>query len=398
MRSSARIFHYFGTRRAYKSNFNPLTSCFSQRISRIVIKKDHYSPKGTFLHDQNLNSNLIECTKSGGWLSNSRFNRLKIWYPKSFKYFSSDRHPFGGLTSGFRAINLNVWRSIYLLPNFRRRNGLNFNVFYIQRKFNGLNSQEVSRVRALLCLDLGGAESFQHFISDVLPLLLPFRNFLQRNTDIIIGLPESSRGDVHRLLLDWVGIQNEIVFLGSNPYFVNELFTITADPKNYVYAVPSSLIYELASQLRLNKSPQNKIALLYRNQRTRNIANFDEIKSWLKIFCRNIGYELLIIDTNKLDITVVRNLLSECKILLSPHGGACYNVLFLRKDSLFVEFIPTKNTNTVEYFARSSGINYLPIPIDFDFYDRSFVIQPSLMINLGIAMKDFLDEQESHLT
>lgn len=395
MRLFAKVWHYFETRRAYKSNFNPLTSCFSQRILRFAIKKEDYTPRGTFIHDENLNSNLMECTKSGGWISNSKFNLLKLWYPKSFKYFGSHGSLFGGLISGFRALNLNLWSSLYLLPNFSRRNGLNFNVFYIQRKLKRSNSQEVSHVSALLCLDLGGAESFQHFISDVLPLLLPFRNFLQRNPDIRIGLPESSGGGVHRLLLDWIGVQNGIVFLDSSPFFVNKLFTITAEPKNYVYSVPSSLIYDLASHLRLSKSPQNKIALFYRNQKTRNIANFIEIESWLRNFCRNIGYELLIIDTNKLDIASVRNLLSDCKILISPHGGACYNVVFLRKDSLFVEFIPTRNTNTVEYFARSSGVNYLPIPIDYDFYDRSFYVPPLLMIALGNAMKNFLEEQKT---
>jgi len=385
-----KVLNYLASRRRFNRIDNIVVRLFSKNISTYKINREDYEPQGSLFSIPIQTAKLDDCFKSGGWFQPVSFINFLLWNPFKFQYFSN-KYPTGGLSSSLNSVKLKKWENVRLYPRYWQSNHLNFNCFKI-RKQGRVHQRELIVHDELLCMDMGGADSFQHFIGDCLPLLIPFVSEISRNRTLKIGLPSNIRSlNVHSSLLRLVGIENDIVLLDkANSHVVKSLFAITAAPSSRVYAIPCSFIHEMSGLVRLQSESRKKIILFKRNEKTRNIRNFSQLVANIESLAIKLGLVFEIIDTNMMSLMEIRDALSTAYLTIAPHGGANYNLIFMPANSFFLEFIPTSNTNTIDHLARSSGLNYVPIPINFDFYEYDFEIPTKVIEGLNVFIRQIV--------
>lgn len=369
-----RLAHYYATRRRYRRNIDWITCNRGKTLKSKQISQKDYHPVGRFIRLNITETSLRRCSKNGGWLFVPLINRVMIWNPLRFKYFRNHPHPSGGLSQNLRAITLKKWDFVELIPGRWPGNSLNFNKFKL-RQLKHSEKRKVEIKATILCLDLGGASTFQHFVGDCLPLIVPFLEIIRNNPDWQIGIVRGAENNFQEIFLRLLNLKNQIFwFENHNKYYLQSVVGVVGKPRNFVYSVPSSFIHKMAQELRFQKTPVNKVILFHRTEKTRNIQNFSELEYALKDLAEEIGFDFMTLNSRDFDLDSMRKLLADTKIVIAPHGGANYNMIFLPQNSLVMEFIPIRNTNSVEHLVRSSGANYFPIPVDSDFYDAFMCI------------------------
>lgn len=105
------------------------------------------------------------------------------------------------------------------------------------------------------------------------------------------------------------------------------------------------------------KPPFRKIYVSRQDASRRPLKNEDVIIDIMKAK----GFE--VVECSSLTVTQQKQLFSECKIVVAPHGAALTNVVWMSPGTMLFEFMPNEVANPCfRDFARQLGINYSNIP------------------------------------
>lgn len=315
--------------------------------------------------------NLGKAKKSGGWSTKVIFNKkIFLWRVSYFSYWKPIYKKFyevGGHSQNIKSLELRKYSNVEYISQSMPGNSLNMYSFFIT--LQNQNSAKLIFDRAVT-LEFSAGYAFQHFIDHAYAYINFLSDFLKKDPYVHVILPSPNKSFIDReFLLKKIGVQNPIHNVNAGDSInIRELIVLKALPKDILYSVPYSLTNLLSRKVNseLKSTKNKKIALIIREEKNRNFNNLEEIIDQLTIFASKNGLELQPIYPNRISTKELANLLSNCLIFLSLHGGAMCNLLFMPKNSYILEIVPDKEGASLFHLAIGGGFKYLPIPMNYD--------------------------------
>jgi hypothetical protein len=330
-------------------------------------------------------SDLKKCSKYGGY--RKVFNKY-YWSHRKLRYFDFNKKIYGGIPKIINNAQLCSVNKIDYYPNAIEGNNVSKYTFKIER-----NKSHKFDIDNAIAFNFGGANSFQHFMQDCLPVINASRDLFIQNPEIAILLPEPVKSFGSRdLILKWLGINNKVINTNFEKISVYTLYFWRFKPFAAKYSLPNNWYKNLFNQLNFSKInlPADKLVLITRNEKSRNFSNIEEITNELKLLSKHLNLDLIVIDSSRADVSYYKNTLGRAKIIIAMHGGASYNLVFAHEDCLFFEFLPMQNTNSTINFVSGLGIRYIPVPINFSLLENNIRIDPQKIKQIGLISIDLL--------
>ena len=364
-----------------------------RRLKKLAVRVQR-DPKilAPFKQDVYFNEKWLEelrkCYKYGGY--KKKFGKF-YWSHKKFKYFDFKASIFDGAPNFIKSANLLLLKEIEYFPRALKPNEVSKYMFKVKK-----NKSSSFDFEFAISFDLGGADSFQHFVQDCLPIILMSKKILTSIPNLIILLPASNKNfPSQKELIRMLGITNQIIETDSKSFSIKNLYYWNFEPFNAKYILPEyweSILFKEYRKVNSN-TKRNQIILITRNEKSRNFANLENIKKSLKNLAKDLNFDFKIIDSSVATLNDYKLEMPKAKVVLSMHGGANYNLIFCSEKTLFFEFIPMIETNTLINFFRHSGITYVPVPIDFRFKQSSDVAIPEEKLKeIQEISKQYVDE------
>ena len=193
------------------------------------------------------------------------------------------------------------------------------------------------------------SHNYFHWMTDVLGRIFIIEKQIQKNP---ILLPSDFKN--HNFIMVTLEILNipYKLFEIEKKYIINNLVipSRTAEVGNY----NKNFIHEISNQLlkhiSLNSSNENikKIWLSRENQSRRRLKNENELKEFLS----NKGYTC--IQPDKLNVLEQINLFKNAESIISTHGAALTNIMFMNQNSKVLEIRNNRDLNNNAFFALAS--------------------------------------------
>jgi capsular polysaccharide biosynthesis protein len=303
-------------------------------------------------------SDLKKCHKNGGY--RTLFGKF-YWSHRKLQYFNFKNNTYGGIPEVITEVLLCKLSNIKYTPNAIRHNDVSKYTFKVQK-----NASIKYDFEDAIAFNFGGANFFQHFVQDCLPVIASAKDFLETHSEITLLLPKPHKNFVSRNeLISMLGITNSIFDTEHKPLLIKNLYYFDFKPFPAKYALPTVYYKKLNQELKLNVEEQNKVVLITRNERTRNIKNIDQVMLFLENFSRSNNLDLVVINSSTATFFDYQSNLASAKVIISMHGGACLNLMFANTDAVFFEFLPISGTDSTIDFVRKMGILAVPVPLDF---------------------------------
>jgi hypothetical protein len=333
-------------------------------VNQVKFMNDlKYSTK--LITAENNHCYLKMCRKSGSWV-NIGFKGIRaiFWTSRYLNYFKglpnvSYTRNFG--TGIIRSSDLISLRNV-VISSAQNSNSLNIYSHQIRSNKHNLLSESAF----YLCVN--GANSFQHFIQDLLPILTLAQPFLQKNPRIPILLKKpdlrfTSFEDFFKLL----DIKNQKIYIEDGDLTVDNLFFINFNPINAIYAHPRELYAKMHNSFHKvipeRTHRQKNLVLLIRNEATRNFDNLEEICNKLTAIAKSLRLTPIFINPSNESFETVIDVFGNAEVILGAHGGAMYNVVFAPSGATVVEFVTITDTDSLLHMSMSLGLNYFPYAI-----------------------------------
>lgn len=212
------------------------------------------------------------------------------------------------------------------------------------------------------------SDGFQHCTQDLIPRIVACKDWLQQNKNVSLVLPYNPH------LFWWLDtffkITNNLIFTHS-PYIkasnnsVN-IYTDIINPLHRCEMVPYSLYLNM--NLIFKNTIDKHIIIFDRSKCDTRVINNTKLLEIVKPYANKNNLELLLIDPSNYDKNTMIKIMNECRGVIAPHGGANYNVLFMRRTEhitdkyrFFIELVANKYLHHTYHIALGSKINYKAI-------------------------------------
>jgi hypothetical protein len=313
---------------------------------------------------------IEKCAKSGSWRKNN------FWIGRPFRWTSTNRPYFYEA----RGEKYSIGADPFFMTGVQLEKLFNCEVIYDNRSSTSLNiysgrinkTTSTPELETAIYLAISGAESFQHFIQDCMPLISLLKTITEipETIPIILMQPQSSFLSIESYIAQ-MGINNPILFLStSNCFRVKELFYLRFKPFNATYNIPPQLYQNSYRQFHYSFSAPketNQVILLDRKEKIRTFGNISPLKEILQSWC----------EKNSLAFVSIQQIFSSAKFVFAIHGGANYNMIWAPSDATLIEFIPTDATDSLFHIVRSYGQTYLPYALRQNKGDISYEVSSS---------------------
>lgn len=209
--------------------------------------------------------------------------------------------------------------------------------------------------------------SFQHFLDGVLPKLVQLHEVITNYTDVYYAFDFSFVDDLPRQLCERLGIpSNRIIDYQSLPW-INGY--VKADKLVLACRVPPLHPELWMKAQELLKLPwlkeswvQKRHIILYfsRNEGTRNnerrVLNEQEVTKTIASFAKENNFEFVIFHPSEFkNLDELFDFLANVDIVIGPHGGAFYNIIFMRRDIKVIELMP----NTSSFASMNNAVHLI---------------------------------------
>jgi capsular polysaccharide biosynthesis protein len=147
-----------------------------------------------------------------------------------------------------------------------------------------------------------------------------------------------------------------------------------------MYGLPSELYSDTHRLFNAstNYDSKNKgVLLLERRELSRNFKHSERVSKKISKWAQSQGLTFKSINTSSLGFEDIRRNFQEAKFIFAIHGGANYNIIWAEPKTTFVEFIPTRATDSLASLAISYGLDYLPYALNHDKGDFEFEVKES---------------------
>lgn len=187
---------------------------------------------------------------------------------------------------------------------------------------------------------------YYHWLTESIPRLIYLKN---KHPTVNVYLPIDFKR--YEIYFDMLGFEKPIYY--SNSSITTDKVYLPICPRKM--AILNKNAYSLTRNslrdvINFDNSINRKIYISRKSARGRKVINEAEVESVLI----NNGYEIY--DFDKLSIVEQQKLCSESKCMISIHGAALTNMMFMPKGSEIIELIPKKRNFFREFnFVRSTS-------------------------------------------
>lgn len=222
-------------------------------------------------------------------------------------------------------------------------------------------------------------KSWQHFTQDCLPILIFGLDLLKSNPDIDLLIYEPHTWDKNTFfeLMKYFNLDNNVIFIPHNVDYQINIKTLYNFETNST--IPTwwwnNWFYEEINK-HLNISNKNKNVILIERSNSRVLKNIDEIAKTLKEYAMNNDLEFYRFNPSNLNPSELFYLFSEAHTIVSPHGGANYNIIFSNSNVKFIELCFINCMYTLYNLASSIRCKYYIIPFMGHNNTRDFYLHP----------------------
>lgn len=238
----------------------------------------------------------------------------------------------------------------------------------------------------IFLLTYNGSSYWQHFIQDTIPFIALFYDFLKENPNISIIMSPPSF-DYFKIFINSLCLSNKIILVSENTilkttgkiYFSNihttrELYLSEYPMSLYKNSMP--LITSSISSFFSFKNEQTKLIYISRkNDSMRQIGNEEDLCEVIKNFAQERKLEYTYLNSKETSISDKILLFNQAKIVIAPHGGANFNVIFCQPDVSLLEICFGKCLHSIYPLAKSIGLNYfMHVERDYGHFDNNIKV------------------------
>jgi capsular polysaccharide biosynthesis protein len=226
---------------------------------------------------------------------------------------------------------------------------------------------------------------FQHITFDTLPKIPIIKKLMKNETFKILCMNNTQK----ELIKQFLKINDNVFIIQKDytSYVTKNCYYINFFNSNNEKICMGSCGRNIISHFLLSpKNEPNTIVYISRGKNpNRNIVNENELIRFLSIFSKenNLIFNLFINPdglSNKL-----RDSLSNCKILISPHGGAMGNMIYCNKKTNIVEIISYDKLNErpcFYYLSNALGLKYNICDPDYFDFNGNIIVNIKSFINI----------------
>ncbi len=238
----------------------------------------------------------------------------------------------------------------------------------------------------IFLLIYNGGYCWQHFVQDTIPFIALFYDFLKGNPNITMVLSPPSF-DYFKIFINSLCLSNKIILVSENTilkttgkiYFSNihttrELYLSEYPMSLYKNSMP--LITSSISSFFSFKNDQTKLIYISRKDDSmRQIGNEEDLCKVIKDFAQERKLEYTYLNSKETSISDKILLFNQAKIVIAPHGGANFNVIFCQPDVSLLEICFGKCLHTIYWMAKSIGLNYfMHVERDYGHFDNNIKV------------------------
>lgn len=358
------LFGNKGSRKYFKNNI--------QSDDELILDKTNPKKYGRTMVLEKSKKKIDYCSRPGGWIN---VGKKFFWYPKNLPYFPYPLNlaSCGGVTAQEAIGRLFLKHNVLLVLGCDDVNNLRRNSFCTQKEYN--YKSVPFNYDSVLVFDIQGSESFQHFMLEVVPAIADCRSFLKNNPKVEILVRRGSNFSTQKFIISALGLLNKVSeFDSKSVIFAKEFYWHEFDPGDFVCNAPLQSFYRAGQLLKASIEPKKLITILVRSNGVRQIKNLSELERVISNWSIKFGFELKVLDTDKEDFNYVYELFRSAKYIIAMHGGANYNSIFMSKTSVFIEYIPKIETESVLRFVTGSGTDYGMIVVDAEKSAQNIVV------------------------
>lgn len=236
------------------------------------------------------------------------------------------------------------------------------------------NEFELDKVYPLLNYE---GKSWQHFTQDCMPMLVFALDFLKQNPDIdlLVYEPHTWSQETFFELMSYFNLENQVIFIPYGfDFYVNVKTLYNFESES---TIPTwwwnNWFYEEANRY-FSTSKENTNVILIERPHSRAIQNMDEVEDLLKEYANANNLSFYKINPSNLEPRDLFSIFNKAHTIISPHGGANYNILFCNSNVKFVELCFTNCMYTLYNIASSIKCKYYIIPSDGHNNTQSFYV------------------------
>ena len=207
--------------------------------------------------------------------------------------------------------------------------------------------------KTMIYLTVPEGLSFQHFLDGVVPKLVQLREIIQTEKDAIYVMDHGILDKMPQKLLMRLGINlsqlksiNEVPWTGSIAHVKKLILACQVPPLHPQLWRKAQEMFDLPWLNPEWKQTRHIVLYLSRNEGTRNsgrqVVNENVLLSTIKPIIEEKNYELVIFNSKEFgNLDVLFSFLANVDVIMGPHGGAFYNMLFMRRETTVIEFTPS---------------------------------------------------------
>lgn len=218
-------------------------------------------------------------------------------------------------------------------------------------------------------LNFGGCE-WQHFIQDILPILIFAKDFLDKNLDVSIMLYEQLQHKAFaKYFLDKLEIKNPICY---TPYYwpfteektiykCKKLYNFECDNQMPVYWWNNFFYKDISNQLTNRDSLKNNL-IYCRRTNNRVFSNEDEVRKVLQNYANMNNLNYIEFEEHNYTMQQKEDIFKDAHTVVSPHGGANYHIIFCSAGAKFIEYTFVDCMYSLYNIASSLDLDYYMVP------------------------------------
>jgi capsular polysaccharide biosynthesis protein len=302
------------------------------------------------------------------------FEKCLFWkysYPKVKRHYFLFAYPKGYSTSVF----LNPIKNIAPWKNFYQ----SFNKYYFLGEL--LNSFFKLKVRVELkgkyyyCVN-EFSDNYFHWFTEVLPKMLYVKNSLDRNAQFFIPffLKEYQIDSLAECNIDTYHTDQKTSLFRR----VNVVENFTIYPGIYNPELLSGVKKIIIKKNDNKNFSKRKIYITRINSSRRKLLNENALSEIL------LRYNIEIFDFDKTSFKEQLDIIKHTEILISIHGAALTNMLFMEANSKIIEFLPVELTNDKCYFMLAGALKH-----DYYYVDCQMNGKSHITSDFFIDLKEF---------
>lgn len=224
--------------------------------------------------------------------------------------------------------------------------------------------KEISFDKICPILNFGG-NCWQHFVQDILPILIFNKEMLNQEEDIILLMYDELNINIIKFFFEKLNIKNRIFFVPYKSKYIihaKNLYNFECNEGMPCWWWNFFFYKKINDKLLENEKIEKKNVIYNKRYNSRVFFNEKEVINCLKQYCEKNNLTFIEFDSKKFNISQTFDIFKNAHTIIAPHGGANYNIIFSSTGTKFIEYTFIDTMYTLYNIAGALNLNYYIVP------------------------------------